>query len=241
MRVKSSSTVLQTAMVTSILVIALIVSPVSAGASPKQGPISAVKGLGVKWWQWAFSFSSNDSPLTDATGARCDKGDLGGVFFLAGVAGPINTGEPVERTCNVPISKSQFILFPILNGACLLTTPCANANEPVNNIKEMQNQLKGLVDGVRETKAFVDGVQLDTSNSRVQSKVFEVKVADNSPFDQPPDFPTPPGKFIATADGYWLFLKPLSQGPHTIHVQGFVPISQTQDFVIDVTYHITVK
>lgn len=228
-------------MVTSILVIALIVLPASAAPNPQQLPINLVKGLGAKWWKWAFSFSSPGDPFTDPTGAECDKGDQGGVFFLAGVAGPINTGEPVERTCNVPISKSQAILIPILNGACLLTTPCANGQTPVNNLQQMQKELKGLIDGVRATKAFVDGIQLDTSHNRVQTPAFEVKVADNSPFDQPPDFPTPPGKFVATADGYWLFLRPLSQGPHVIHVQGFVPISQTQDFVIDVTYHITVK
>jgi hypothetical protein len=241
MVVRQTSLVFQTVMAASILVIGLIVGPASAASNPQQFPISKVEGLGVKWWQWASSFPSDDSPLTDPTGARCDKGDLGGLFFLAGVAGPINTGEPVERTCNVPTSRGQSILIPILNGACLLTTPCAFPSTPVNNIKKMQDELKELVNGVKEVRAFVDGTQLDTSNSRVQSALFPVKVANNSPFDQPPDFPTPPGRFMATADGYWLFLKPLSQGPHVIQVQGFVPISPTDDFVIDVTYHITVK
>ena len=203
--------------------------------------LQQLRDLAFKWWKWAFSFSSNDSPLTDPTGERCDKGDVGGVFFLAAVAGPINTGDPVERTCNVPISRSQSILLPILNGACLLTTPCATGGEPVNNINQMQKELRELIDGVRETKAFVDGVQLDTGNTRIQSPVFQVRVADDSPFDMPPDFPTPPGKFIATADGYWLYLRPLSPGEHTLQVQGFVPIGGGAEFVIDLTYHITVK
>ena len=78
---------------------------------------------------------------------------------------------------------------------------------------------------------------------RVQSALFKVDVAKDNPFDAPDiGFPTPPGKFLATADGYWLILKPLSPGPHDIHVQGFVPVgSGLPDFVIDVAYHITVK
>ena len=248
MTVRPYSLVFQSAMVTSILLIALIVAPVSAASSP-QLPISVVKGLGAKWWQWAFSFSSDDSPLTDLRGDRCDKGDQGKVFFLAGIAGPsASTGEPVERTCNVAISQKQAILIPILNAACLLTTPCANPNESVDNMKDLQSELSALVNGVRETRATIqkegEGVtQLDTSNSRVQTASFKVNVAEDNPFDAPEiGFPTPAGEFRATADGYWVLLKPLSPGTYTIHVQGFVPQPPpAADFVIDVTYHITVE
>ena len=246
MTVRFNSFVLHGGMATSVLLIALIAAPASA-ASSQQLPISVVKGLGAKWWQWAFSFSSEDSPLTDLTGERCDEGDQGKVFFLAGIAGPsASSGEPVERTCNVTISQKQLILIPILNAACLLTTPCANANEPVNNMKDLQNELSGLVNGVRETRAFIEGpggvTQLDTSNSRVQTASFKVNVAEDNPFDAPEiGFPTPAGEFRATADGYWVLLKPLSPGDYTIHVQGFVPVGPgLPDFVIDVTYHITV-
>lgn len=247
MRVSFNSSVFQTVMAASILVIGLVVAPASASSTPQQFPISVVKSLGAKWWQWAFSFSSEDSPLTDLTGERCDEGNQGKVFFLAGIAGPTaSSGDPVERTCNVTISHKQAILIPILNAACLLTTPCATQNAPVNDMKELQNELSAIIDGVRETRAFITTngheTQLDTSNSRVQTASFKVNVAEDNPFDAPDiGFPTPPGEFRAAADGYWVILKPLSPGEYDIHVQGFVPQTPpAADFVIDVTYHITV-
>ncbi|HEY7110552.1 MAG TPA: hypothetical protein VH415_14100 [Nitrososphaeraceae archaeon] len=243
MKEKPHSLVFKTVMATSVLLLAIIIVPVSASIAPQQLSPSLVQSLGVKWWQWAFSFPSDKSPLTDLTGARCDKGDQGNVFFLAGIAGPTaSSGKPVERTCNVPISHKQPILIPILNAACLLNTPCLNADKPVTNIKQLQNELKLTVDAIGRTEAKVDGVKLDTSKNRVQSALFKVNVAKNNPFDLPEfGFPTPPGEFVATADGYWLYLKPLSPGPHTIQVKGFVPVEGLPDFVIDVTYHITVK
>ena len=154
---KSNSLLYPSIVATFILLVAVMMAPASAASTPQQLPPSVAKGLGVKWWQWAFSFSSKESPLTDLKGTRCDKGDLGNVFFLAGIAGPTaSSGDPVKRVCNVPISRNQLILIPILNAACLLKTPCANPNEPVNDIKKMQNELKGLVDAVGRTKAVVD-------------------------------------------------------------------------------------
>ncbi len=41
----------------------------------------------------------------------------------------------------------------------------------------------------------------------------------------------------AFADGFWILLKPLSAGNHEIHFHGEIP---EFDFVVDVTYHLTV-
>lgn len=232
--------------IASVLLLSVVVLPASASVAPQQLPPSVIKGLGAKWWQWAFSFPSDESPLTDLTGSRCEKGDQGKVFFLAGIAGPTaSSGNPVERTCNVPISQKQAILIPILNAACLITTPCAFPDEPVKDIKEGQRQLKLLVDAVGHVEAVVDDSQIDVTNSRVQTPSFKVNVVEGNPFDAPEiGFPTPAGNFRATADGYWLLLKQgtLSPGPHDISVKGFVPVGPgLPDFVIDVTYHIIIN
>ena len=50
------------------------------------------------WWNWAVSQPAEASPVTDETGARCNVGQSGPVFFLAGT-----TGGSVTRTCSVPV------------------------------------------------------------------------------------------------------------------------------------------
>ena len=63
---------------------------------------------------------------------------------------------------------------------------------------------------------------LTVTNSRTQTQRFDVTVADGNPFDGPPDFPVPGGNYIATADGYWALLKPLSVGNHDLHIKGVI-------------------
>lgn len=107
--------------------------------------------------------------------------------------------------------------------------------------REVTEQVDAVEAGTVE--AEVDGKSINLDNARVQSPLFKVKVAEDSPFDQPPDFPTSPGNFLAFADGIWVSLKPhaLSVGPHEIHFKGTVPVEGFPDFVLDVTYHITIK
>jgi hypothetical protein len=242
---KFNALVIPTAILTTMLLMGTIVIP--ASAAPK-GPIilapSVNKELGVKWWKWAFSFPRDESPLTDATGERCDKGLVGKSFFLAGVAGPIADPAHTDRTCSTPIDHNKIITFPVLNAACLLGDVCAIPKEPVTDINEMKKQVSEQVDAVGTVQAEIDGKKINLDNARVQSPLFKVTVAKDTPFDQPPDFPTPPGNFIAFADGYWVSLRPssLSVGPHEIHFKGTVPVGGGfPDFVLDVTYHITIK
>jgi hypothetical protein len=129
--------------------------------------------------------------------------------------------------------------------ACLLKTPCAISDEPIDDIKEMQKQLSELVDGIDHMEAKVDNTNIDVSDARVQSPLFKGKVAEGNPFDTPEiGFPTPAGKFLASADGYWVLLAPnaLKPGPHDISVKGFVPLGPgIPDFVIDVSYRVNIK
>lgn len=52
-----------------------------------------------------------------------------------------------------------------------------------------------------------------------------------------------PGTTQAVSDGYWVLLKPLSAGNHTIHMAGSVvnyAAGALNNFANEVTYHITV-
>lgn len=159
-------------------------------------------------------------------------------------SGPIVDPAHTERTCSTPIDRSKIITFPVLNAACLLGDVCEHPGEPVTDIKEMKRQVTEQVDAVGTVEAEVDHKSIDLAKARVQSTLFRVNMVEDNPFDQPPQFPIPPGNFIAFADGYWVSLQPysLSVGPHEIHFKGTVPVGEGfPDFVVDVTYHITIK
>jgi hypothetical protein len=180
-----------TMLLTSILIAATItISPVllsasvaSAAPSP-QLPTSIAKTLGVKWWQWAFSFPTNESPLSDTTGERCGLGDQGKRFFLAGTAGPISS----TQTRNCTISHNDAILIPVGNAACIIGHLCAE-NVPVANQKQLKEQVKFFADliVVHEASITIDGGQtIELQPGRAQSPFFKTSVVPNNPFSEPP-------------------------------------------------------
>src|SRR5437870_6358308 len=69
------------------------------------------------WWQWAFSFPADRSPLLDDNGRFADLGQSGKVWFLCGIFG--GSGS-VERKITVPADKA--LLFPVYN-AVWVNTP----------------------------------------------------------------------------------------------------------------------
>ena len=230
-----------------MLLASATVGPISAASNTSPTfPVARAKQLGAEWWRWAFSFPTETNPLADATGARCAEGDQGKVFFLAGIAGPIAALGKVERTCPDAISKDQAILVPIANATCLLNVqkpiPCFFPNQPVTDFKTLQKQVKQSVDAVKKKTLELDGEAIDVANARVQSHSFKVNVADGNPFDAADfGFPVPGGDYIANADGYWALLKPLTVGKHDLHIQAVIGVEGADDFVVDVTYHITIK
>src|SRR4051812_24180263 len=59
---------------------------------------------GAAWWQWAFSFPADRSPVTDPDGRFCAEGQSGKVWFLAGT-----TGGTATRTCTIPTGTPVLI------------------------------------------------------------------------------------------------------------------------------------
>src|SRR5262249_39140054 len=59
----------------------------------------------ARWVQWLFSIPEDKNPALDSTGANCDVGQTGQVWFLAGTF-----GDPAVRKCTIP--SGQDLLFP---------------------------------------------------------------------------------------------------------------------------------
>ena len=83
----------------------------------------------------------------------------------------------------------------------------------------------------------VDGVKLkDLEKYRTQSGVFNSTQVENNIYE------VPVGSFRALADGYFVFLEPLSTGNHDVDLKVSVlnPIEPSFSYNADWTYHLNV-
>ncbi len=157
----------------------------------------------AKWWQWAYSMPKDIHPAYDDTGRYCTVNQKGPVWFLPG-----SFGNDVIRQCTVPSDKS--ILFPILNSECNFA-----AFPTLKNEKQLRQCDKEIQDSVTHLKASVDGKNAANLEAyRVQSPLFNFTLPENNIADLPSQTTQ------AVSDGNWVFLKPLSEGEHSISFEG---------------------
>jgi hypothetical protein len=158
----------------------------------------------AKWWQWGYSIPKNVNPAYDDTGKNCAQKQNGPVWFLAGTY-----GHPVNRKCDIPAGKA--ILFPILNSECSFAE-FPNLKTP----SELLTCARAIQDQVISLKASIDGIPISRLQEyRIQSPPFNFTLPQNNILGLPANVSTQ-----ATADGNWVFLKPLSSGSHKITFRG---------------------
>lgn len=180
----------------------------------------------AKWEQWLISMPQQINAATDPTGSHCAQNQNGPVWFLAGTAGGL-----AERTCTVPATKA--ILFPIVNSECsYLDTPTAKSiPDLVSCAKQDPNRAINL-------QVTLDGRNLQQLNKyRITSPPFNVTFVPNNLFGYHP------GSTQTVADGFYVFLQPLSPGKHELHFSALTPPASVggSPFTVDVTYHLTVQ
>jgi hypothetical protein len=182
----------------------------------------------AKWWQWAFSQPVNDSALFDQTGALARNGDMGKVFFLAGVVSESGTAH---RTITLPSGTPIF--FPVLNNEA--STIEGNGTTEAE-LLAVNDFFIGIATGLH---ASVDGVAVpDLTAHRETSRAFAFDLPDNN-FLQFFGVNAPAGHYeSAVSDGYWVMLKPLSKGHHTINFGG--TFGPPVNFTLDITYDVNV-
>jgi hypothetical protein len=199
--------------------------------SPDSTPFNIqFKEWSAQWWQFVLSIPANESPLTDNTGSKCVVGQRGPVWFLVGTFG---NPSPVNRACKVPAGKALF--FPILNGF--------NANDITqhDSIATLRESVAALPDSATTLSVTVDGhvIRHLGEKFRIRSKVFSITLPDENIFGVPATVACPSSGTCSPAvdDGYYLMLKPLTLGDHTVHI---IATTTTPNTNIDVTYTLTV-
>jgi hypothetical protein len=195
----------------------------------------------AKHWQWLYSLPVDHHPLFDT--ADCSAGQSGQVWFLGGTftlstANGIVIGK-VTRNCTIPPGKALF--FPLLDAECSTIEGNGTTEE------ELRACAKSSADPIILGSLFcvVDGNPVSAlAQYRVQSPLFnfgplpENNVLEASGIVAPAGSTSP-----SVSDGYFVILKPLSVGRHTIHFGGTADLTSSGGpiFIQDITYNITVS
>jgi len=188
--------------------------------------------LTAEWWQWVLSIPPAQNPVLDATGANCVVGQRGGTWFLAGT-----TGGPAVRNCTVPEGRTLF--FPVANYVFVDTPDLCGQGPGATPVRVMRAAVDEVIDDVTGISVQLDDEPVRRVQ-RIRSQVFAVAMPEDNYFDAPcASAGGSPGGVYPTAvdDGYYVTLRPLAPGVHTLHFHAEAP---SFGVVIDTTYNLTV-
>jgi len=205
-----------------VAVIGLLVVAASADASSKVvEPGQKFSGksyneLAGEWTNWLTAEPIATNPAFDPDGRFCDLNQQGSVWFLASTFGGV-----ADRTCEVPAGKAIFLSLGgvFLSFAPEFPTaddPCSQMATNVEKVRCDVNNDVPVAPGI-SFEVTLDGEPVeDLFAYRAQSTPggFTLR-APNPSFLTDLGF-APGDRSPAVADGYFLFLKPLETGRHTL-------------------------
>lgn len=185
----------------------------------------SLSALSAQWWQWALSIPATINPLLDTTGANCMVGQRGPVWFLAGSW----TATATSRSCTVPEGTPLF--FPVINAVWINTPACDGL---VLSVAQLRDLTAGYIDGATGLSVILDDRPV-TSLRRVRSDVFAAAFPQANLFGADC---VGPGRIESPSvdDGYYVKLRGLSAGPHSLRIRG----TDTYGFSVDVSYTLNV-
>lgn len=229
------------------LALAGAANPTLAG-SPKskaQPEESRFQGLSfAEWsaahWQWLYSLPVDEHPLFDT--ADGSTGQSGKVWFIGGTYSSIEVGPgtvlgEADRTLSIPSGTALF--FPLINAEA---STIEGNGETEDELREAAAFFADFIDP-NSVYLEIDGSDVDVSESRVQSPLFEFgplpenNILASFGYDAPAGAVSP-----SVADGYYALVNPLSVGTHTLHFGGAADLSSVGGplFILDITYTINV-
>lgn len=185
----------------------------------------------VLWIQKFLSFDCSNNPYSNPENTMFQK--EGPVWFLA--------GSPIERrsvNVKLKVPRGKAILFPLINYVNGYPCPVRSFEPaPGQRLEDFlrEGSLKALA-GVRGLSVDIDGIPVTNPFDYLfTSRMFS--------FTGNPELATcfdicvtgQPQK--AVSNGYYMLLKPLPKGTHTLHYHAEIP---ALDVVHDRTYYIEV-
>lgn len=184
----------------------------------------------VEWWQWIYSIPAPTNPGFDTTGEAAAVGQRGPVWFLCGAY----NSTAVDRTVTVPEGVALF--FPITN----IQMDSIGTAEPLT-LAQMQDVVDDFMAAIdpESISVTLDDVPVgNPARGRVAADVFTYWLPeDNVPASLA--LAAPRGIYSpAISDGYWVMVRPLPAGRHTLRFAASAgpPFS----FTLDIRYTIDV-
>lgn len=184
-------------------------------------------GLSVKWWQYILETPAENNPAADPTGANCQFGQSGSVFFLVSTSG----GTEARNECVVPAGK--FLFFP------LLTTVSYQEMTDRRSERGARSSIQGLFNSTKVLQATIDGEEVNISlnpkntplRTRSPAGFFTITASENNVFGG-----IPGQSYNAVSDGFYVLIAPLPPGTYTITFGG-----SSRNFESYVTYNLIVE
>ena len=195
------------------------------------------KEWAAKWWQWYVSVPKTHSPNNldypnHIPNQSCEvfQDPSSPVFFLFS---PYVEEKVAERTCNVPREKA--IMIPIVSGIM-------DTGDPTLTDNSTRALTETATGGNNNAAIFVrlDGIRLDFNHDqkyRILTDPFNITLPEHNLWEEKEK----PGTYLAVAEGYYLFLKPLSEGNHTLYYEAGTSEPNPNQYSQTVTYHLNVK
>jgi len=185
----------------------------------------------AQWWKWALALPVAGHPFSEP-GFDCNSpnnGQSGPVWFLASSA----LQDPlVERTCTIPADAAVFL--GLANAECSSLEPTFPDGTGGQTSAEQRDCANFFANHIVVSSLFctIDGQAVANLGSfRFPSLQFTFSAP------TPWIFGDTGGDGTAVSDGYFVMLKPLSSGIHTLSCGGEFDFG----FGVGNTYHLTVE
>lgn len=169
----------------------------------------------IKYWDWWANIPGAESPAEHKGKFQCFMQDVDNVTFLVD---PLKMN--IEETYSCKITSGKPIFFS------LVTSEYDTGIEGYEHATD-----KELVDSARQDddsnafKLTIDGKVIPSDfvrNLRAESPFWNITIEKGNHYD------SVPGTFRAFAEGFYIFLKPLSPGSHQITYEASSPKSDLQ-------------
>jgi len=231
-------------MISTLVLLAAAVTPARATSQnsqvfpPNANPYGRSLGeWGAEWWKWMGQYPLAENPITDdgvVTYGDADEQPAGPVWYLAG-----NFGGPGERWLDVPVGKS--FLMPLINWDVWSPEDCwwigASTEPDACSAEDLQDFLDMTMEvDVTDLTLTIDGQAVENLfDYRATSGPFILAIEPDTLWT---DFGYSAGpRDPNLSDGYYVMIKPLSPGEHTVHFTADIYGGTFQDM----TYHLAVE
>jgi hypothetical protein len=173
----------------------------------------------MEWWLYTMPVPLSINPF--GYGTDGSFGQSGPVWFLGGTF----TGANLVREITIPTGTALF--FPVMNAECSTLEPPDSGfhGDDEASLRACANSWADRMAAEEFGPLFckVDGVELkNIAQYRSQTPLIDITLpatpaGDNNIFWVPVDEPT---HVLSVGDGYYIMLKPLPVGTHTLEFQG---------------------